>query len=105
VAAVFLVDPDRRLELPLEALRQLYGLTPAEARLASLLAEGVGLPEAAAQLGITRETAKSTLHAIFAKTDTRRQAELVRRLLTGPGACTSLRPSPRTGDADPARTL
>lgn len=99
VAAVFLVDPERRLELPHEALRQLYGLTPAEARLASLLAEGIGLPEAAEQLGITRETAKSTLHLIFAKTDTRRQAELVRRLLTGPGACTSLRPSPRTGDA------
>jgi len=84
VAVVFLVDPERRVELPHEALRQLYGLTSAEARLASVLAEGVGLPEAAAQLGITRETAKSTLHTIFAKTGTRRQAELVRLLLSGP---------------------
>jgi len=99
VAAVFLVDPERCLELPHEALRELYGLTPAEARLASLLAEGVGLPEAAGQLGISRETAKSTLHTIFAKTDTRRQSELVRRLLTGPGAGASRHPSPRTGDA------
>lgn len=99
VAAVFLVDPERRLKLPHEALRQFYGLTPAEARLASLLVEGIGLPEAAGQLGISRETAKSVLRVIFAKTDTRRQAELVRRLLTGPGACTSLDASPRTGDA------
>lgn len=99
VAVVFLVDPDRRLELPHEALRQLYGLTPSEARLATALAEGIGLPEAAEQLGITHETAKSTLRVVFAKTGTRRQAELVRLLLAGPGACGAHRLSPRTGGA------
>ncbi|MCL4837397.1 MAG: helix-turn-helix transcriptional regulator [Thermoanaerobaculia bacterium] len=85
-AMVFVVDPERRLVLPAEALRQLYGLTPAEARLTLALAEGMGIPEAAEQLGITRETAKSTLRTIFAKTGARRQAELVRLVLTGPGA-------------------
>ena len=71
VAAVFLVDPDRRLELPHEALASSTASPGRSACPASLLAEGVGLPEAAAQLGITRETAKSTLHTIFARTDAR----------------------------------
>jgi len=99
VAALFLVDPERRLDLPLEALRQLYGLTPAEARLAALVGEGLGLPEVAARLGIARETAKSNLRAVFAKTGTRRQSELVRLLLGGPGVCAGHRLHPRTGDA------
>lgn len=99
VAALFLVDPERRVELPLEALRQLYGLTPAEARLAALVGEGLGLPEVAERLGICRETAKSSLRAVFAKTGTRRQAELVRLLLTGPGLCGRRPDHPRTGDA------
>lgn len=98
-AALFLVDPERRLELPLDVLRQLYGLTPAEARLAALLGEGLGLPEVAARLGISRETAKTYLRAVFAKTGTRRQAELVRRLLAGPGLCGGSIDLPRTGDA------
>lgn len=105
VAALFLVDPERRVELPLEALRQLYGLTPAEARLAALVGEGLGLPEVAARLGVCRETAKSNLRAVFAKTGTRRQAELVRLLLTGPGLCGGRRDHPRTGDAEDLGTV
>jgi len=100
VAALFVVDPERRLELPHEALRQLYGLTPAEARLAALVAEGLGLPEVATRLGVARETAKSTLRAVFAKTGTRKQGELVRLLLTGPAACGGQGHHPRTGDAE-----
>ncbi|HJU20216.1 MAG TPA: helix-turn-helix transcriptional regulator [Stellaceae bacterium] len=53
-----------------------FGLTPAEARLAALLATGMA-PEAAAQrLGITREIARTQLKAAFAKTETHRQSEL-----------------------------
>jgi DNA-binding CsgD family transcriptional regulator len=59
------------------ALRAAFGLTPAEARLAVQLAEGKGLNEAARTLGITRATASSQLRAVFAKTNTQRQAELV----------------------------
>lgn len=99
-AALFLVDPERQLELPVVVLRQLYGLTPAEARLAALVGEGLGLPEVAARLGVRRETAKSNLRSIFAKTGTRRQAELVRLLLTGPGLCGGRAGSPRSGDAE-----
>ncbi len=54
-----------------------YGLTPAEARLASLITEKTpSLREAADQLGISLNTAKTHLRKIFLKTGTRRQSEL-----------------------------
>lgn len=59
------------------SLRQGFGLTAAEARLAALLADGGTLDEAAATLGIARETARTRLKAVFAKTGTSRQQGLV----------------------------
>lgn len=61
-------------------LEQLYGLTPAEARLAWALIEGHGLQRAAEKLGISANTGKTQLQSIFAKTHTSRQAELIRLL-------------------------
>jgi len=58
-------------------LCQVYGLTVAEARLASRLALGMSLKEAAAAEGITYETARGRLKVVFRKTDTARQAQLV----------------------------
>ncbi|MGO4331956.1 helix-turn-helix transcriptional regulator [Cupriavidus sp. 2TAF22] len=70
--------------LPL-LLRDIYALTPAEIRLASLLATGMGLPEASERLRVRHETARSQLKAIFLKTGTSTQARLA-RLLTQLGA-------------------
>ena len=53
-----------------------FGLTAAEAKLAAKLASGSGIVGAAASLGVSRETARTQLKAVFAKTNTRRQAEL-----------------------------
>jgi DNA-binding CsgD family transcriptional regulator len=58
-------------------------LTEAEARLAALLGAGDELRSAAAKLGITYGTARARLSGIFEKTQTRRQAELIRVLLAG----------------------
>jgi DNA-binding CsgD family transcriptional regulator len=58
-------------------LRRIFGLTSAEARLASLVGVGLSPNAAAAQIGISHETARSQLKAIFGKTETHRQAELV----------------------------
>jgi DNA-binding CsgD family transcriptional regulator len=66
-------------------LRDLYGLTPAETRLAALLTTGIGLPEASVQLGIKRETGRSQLKSIFTKTSTGTQAQLA-HLLTRLGS-------------------
>ena len=58
-------------------LAKIFGLTPAEAKLASLMAEGLNPEKAAEELYISRETARNQLKAVFAKTATHRQGELV----------------------------
>lgn len=60
-----------------DLLSQAFGLSPAEARLASLMATGVSPEQAGEELGIARETARNQLKAIFAKTATHRQGELI----------------------------
>lgn len=79
--AVFVHDPAQRSAPRADILRALFQLTPAEAALAQLLAEGFSLDEAGEQLGITRNTIKSRLRSVFDKTGTQRQAALVRVLL------------------------
>jgi len=83
-AAIILIrDPERELVMPTEMLSQLYGLTNAEARLGAAIGAGTTLAEYADEAGVTVHTARSTLKQVMAKTDTRRQAELVRHMLTG----------------------
>lgn len=55
---------------------QAFGLTRAEARLASLLASGMSPDAAAKQLGVAPGTVRGQLKAVFAKTGTHRQSEL-----------------------------
>jgi DNA-binding CsgD family transcriptional regulator len=57
-----------------------FGLSPAEARLASIMAGGIDLRTAAEELGVARDTARNQLKAIFAKTGAHRQSELVELL-------------------------
>jgi DNA-binding CsgD family transcriptional regulator len=54
-----------------------YGLSPAEARLAARIATGSSLEDVADELGLALSTARNQLKAVFAKTDTHRQGELV----------------------------
>ncbi|CAN7277802.1 helix-turn-helix transcriptional regulator [Bradyrhizobium sp. LjRoot220] len=76
-AMVILIDPDSRSPTPEMNLRTLFRLTQAEARLATQLALGESLENVADQFGIGKETARSQLKSIFAKTGVHRQAELV----------------------------
>jgi DNA-binding CsgD family transcriptional regulator len=76
-AIVFVTDPDRKPPCVPEVLRVVFGLTAMQARLALLLAEGVGVAEAARQLAITVATARKYLREAFRRTRTRRQAALV----------------------------
>ncbi len=59
-----------------DLLRILFDLTPAEARVARMVAEGATPAAAATQLGISINTVRVHLRAIFAKTGTARQADL-----------------------------
>lgn len=85
-ALLMLVDLDAR-PVPAEAtLVRLFDLTPREAAFAVQLAGGLDLAEVAERLAITRETARSHLKAVFAKTDTNRQSELIALIRrAGPG--------------------
>ncbi len=62
-----------------------FGLTTAESRLAAKLVQGLRVADAGAELGMTPSTARWHLKNIFAKTGTRRQADLL-RLLTNASA-------------------
>jgi len=81
-AIVVMRDPDRRASVSANVVGQLFGLTPAEAALATLLAQGADLDEASEELGIRRNTARSQLQSIFMKTNVKRQSELVRMILS-----------------------
>ena len=81
--AVFVVvsDPDQQPALPEDRLRAIFGLTPAEVKLAAALASGRSVGDYAGDVGITENTARWTLKQVQAKTDCRRQADLVRLLV------------------------
>jgi len=79
--AVLVSDPDRRMRIDTGGLVTTYGLTRREADLAALIADGSGPAEAAATLGISIGTARHYLKQVFEKTETHRQADLVRLLL------------------------
>ncbi len=85
-ALVFVSDPEDSPEPPERLLHRLYGLTPAEARLALSLSAGNPLSAAAEACGITREAARTRLKRVFVKTDTHSQMALVRLILAGAGA-------------------
>lgn len=70
-------DLRRRAQPPAAVLSQTFGLTPAEARLASIMATGISIERAADHLGLSQATVRNQLKAVFAKTATHRQSELI----------------------------
>ena len=66
---------------PATILAKTFHLTPAEAKLACIIARGASTQFASRELKISQETARNQLKAVFAKTDTHRQSELVALLL------------------------
>jgi len=81
--AVYLHDPERCRAPDPALLIAMYDLTPSEARVASLMAEGLIVPEITRHSGTTRNTVRTQIKSIFRKTGTRRQTELVRLLSSG----------------------
>jgi DNA-binding CsgD family transcriptional regulator/PAS domain-containing protein len=83
-AIIFIDDPDQEYRIDNKQLRQLYGLTRAEATICALLVKGSDLNAISNALHISLETVRTHLKHIFSKTGTRRQAELVSLLLHNP---------------------
>lgn len=78
-AAIILLitDPDDRPPGNAAILRDLFGLTAAEAALAAGLLAGATLGEIAASHTVSYETTRSHLKAVLGKTGTHRQGELI----------------------------
>jgi DNA-binding CsgD family transcriptional regulator len=67
-----------RLPVPsANLLSEYFDLTPAESRLAQIMAQGSSLEESAQALNIKMSTARTQLASLFAKTNTSRQGKLV----------------------------
>ena len=74
---VILLDPEDCPEPSHALLQQVFGLTRGEARLANQLLCGKSLQDIATASGVTMGTVRSQTKAVFAKTHTHRQAQLV----------------------------
>jgi DNA-binding CsgD family transcriptional regulator len=88
VAAVFVSPPSSELNLPLEAMRVLYDLRPAEVRVLELIAAGANGNGVAEALGISRNTAKTHTLRLFDKLGVHSRAELIllaRKMSVGGG--------------------
>ncbi|RZL73811.1 MAG: helix-turn-helix transcriptional regulator [Rhodococcus sp. (in: high G+C Gram-positive bacteria)] len=80
-ALVLIIDPAREPEPEAAVLRRLYGLTTTEAEVALRVLRCEGLNPVADELSVSLTTIRTHLQHVFDKTDTHRQAELVRLLL------------------------
>ncbi len=87
-------DPDTSPSTSTQALIELYGLTPAEARLMAALVDGERLEDYADRHQISINTARTQSKQVFAKTGHGRQADLIREVLANP----ALRITTRTPD-------
>lgn len=88
--SLLVVTPVDKASVPTaEVLQGLFDLTPAEARVARGIGEATSVEDLAAALGVSRETVRTQIKAILAKTGVGGQKELV-SLLAGK----VLRPDP-----------
>ncbi len=83
-AVVFIRDPAQNHCPAHDTLRAFFGLTSAEARVATLLGQGKSLRDIAEALGVSANTVKSQVASIHGKTGTTRQSQVVRLLMNLP---------------------
>lgn len=79
-AAVFVDNPAGKINFRGDIVAKLFNLTGAELQLLLALLDGATLQSAAGQFGVSMATVKTHLQHIFAKTDTSRQSELIRKI-------------------------
>jgi DNA-binding CsgD family transcriptional regulator len=85
-SVIIMLTPIDRGQVPgVEVLQGLFDLSPAEARVAHGIGTAQSLDALATSLGVSRETVRSQLKAVLAKTGLTRQQELV-GLLAGKAA-------------------
>lgn len=81
IVMLLFYHPDSAPAIDASLLYAVFGLTPAESRIATMLAEGLSLKEIATAQGTQHDTVRKQLRSIYQKTSTNRQPELIRLLL------------------------
>lgn len=76
-AVVFLSDPKGVQDIPTATLRDLFGLTETEAKVAVMLTNGLTIDEVAEDMGVSKNTAKTHAKNIYDKTGVNRQIKLI----------------------------
>ena len=84
VAVLLISDPERQTLPSVDTVAKLFDLHRRRGAPGFDLSEGQRIEDAAEQLGITLNSARTYLKRIFSKTDVTRQAELVRLILAAP---------------------
>jgi len=84
-AVLFIGESEASSRPSVDRLRVVYGLTPAEARLTSLVVDGHDIASAALAAAVSENTVKYHLKTIFGKVGVSRQTQLVRRVLADVG--------------------
>ncbi len=83
---VYLFDTSSPRQVSFDVLTGLYGLTHTEAKLVQFMTNGMTLDEAADELEISVNTARTHLKHVFHKTGINRQTELIHRIESGPAS-------------------
>jgi DNA-binding CsgD family transcriptional regulator len=83
-ALIFLSDPDITKAPDRASLAQMYGVTPAEAKLFEAILAGERLQDYAERNSVSVQTVKTQLGKLFDKTGHARQTDLVRDALSNP---------------------
>jgi DNA-binding CsgD family transcriptional regulator len=78
----FLMDQQTMSDQRLDIAAAIFGLSPAQRRLAGHIADGRSLPDAAREMTISASTAKTHLQRIYEKTGVHTQPALIRVLLS-----------------------
>lgn len=78
----FLMDEQSMTGERLDIAAAIFGLSASQRRLAGLIADGLALPDAARQMGISANTAKTHLQRIYDKTGVHTQPKLIRVMLS-----------------------
>ncbi len=87
-AALFVGDSSGSCSDSSPLLAQLFGLTPAEARVLAHLGEGMSPEEIAENAGVSMHTVRAQIKALRRKTDQRRISDLVRLAAGSPASWT-----------------
>lgn len=80
-ALIQLVDPEQPRVTVINALIELFGLTPAEAKVALSLSNGLSIKETASLSMTSAHTVRSQVRSIFSKMGINRQSQLIRTTL------------------------